>query len=123
MLESHPRSALRATRGMQERNTVTAIVRDDDRGLGTDHLREVELDELFVSGQAVAPPARLIREPVAGEVQCADAEPRAEVVGSLKPVDAAGGPAMYEQQHRRVAVADLDVKYLDRGGVLLRWPP
>jgi hypothetical protein len=45
---------------MHERHAVTAIVRDDQSRLGADDFREVELNELLVPGEAVAPPLRLV---------------------------------------------------------------
>jgi hypothetical protein len=81
---------------MQKRHAVTAIVRDDHASLGADHLRQVELNKLLVPGEAVAPPLRLVREPIAREVQRADAESPAQRAGDLKPVDAAGRPAVDE---------------------------
>jgi hypothetical protein len=62
---------------MHERHAVTAVVRDDHASLGAQHLRYVELEELGVAREAVAPPLRLVREPVAREVQRADTESRA----------------------------------------------
>jgi hypothetical protein len=51
---------------MQKRNAVPAIVRDYRPGIGADHLRQVELDELL-SRQAAPPPPRLVGESIAGE--------------------------------------------------------
>ena len=123
MLKPHCRPAFGTTGSMDKRHAVTTIVRDDHTSLGADHLRHVELDELRVSREAVAPPLWLGREPVAREVQRADAESGAELIGDLEPVDAAGGPAVYEQQHRSAGIADLNVEYLNRRGALLRRLP
>src|SRR5207248_3127890 len=108
---------------MQQRHAVTAIVRDDHSRLGADDLREVELNELLVPGEAVAPLLRLVREPVAREVQRANPESPAQLAGDLKPVDAASGPAVDEQQHRSAGIAHLHVEYLNPRGVPLRRPP
>src|SRR5262249_51345382 len=102
---------------------VTAIVRDDHSRLGADDLREVELNKLLVPGEAVAPPLRLVREPVAREVQRTDTESPAQRAGDLEPVDAAGGPALDEQQYRGAGIAHLHVEDLHRRGVPLRRPP
>src|SRR5262249_31447255 len=84
---------------------------------------EVELDEFLIAPEAVAPPLRLVRESVAREVQRADPESCAQLPGHVKPVDAAGGPAVDEQQHRSARVAELNVENLNRTGVLRRRPP
>src|SRR5512132_2403753 len=60
---------------------------------------------------------------MAREVHRADAEPPAELVGDLEPVDAGGGPAVYQQQHRSVGIAHLDVEHLDRRGTVIRRTP
>src|SRR5262245_54820505 len=99
---------------MEKRDAVTAIVRDYHDGLGTDDLGYVVLDQLHVSSEAVAPPRRLVREPIAWEVQCADAEARAELIRDLEPIDAAGRPAVNEQHHRSVGVTDLNMENFDR---------
>ena len=109
------RPAVRAPGGVQQRHAVAAIVRDDHAGGGAEHRRQVVLDQLRVPAEAVAPARRLGGEPVAGKVQRADAEPRAERAGHRVPVDAAGRPAMHEQQHRRGRIAELDVEDVDRG--------
>src|SRR5215469_11498531 len=102
MLELRRRSALSATDGMEERHAVATIVRDHHRSVGAHQLTQVELDELFVSSQTVAPPVRLVRESIAREVERAHAERRAQLLSDLEPVDAASRPAMDEQQHGSV---------------------
>lgn len=97
VLKSHRRPALRAPRGVQKSNAVPAIVCNYHAGIGADHLRQVELDELFISRQAVTPPLRHIGESITGEVRCADPESRAQLVSCGRPVEAAGRPAMNEQ--------------------------
>ena len=59
----------------------------------------------MTSRPVIAPPLRLVREPVAREVQRADPESPARLAGDLEPVDAAGGPAVDEQQHRSAGIA------------------
>src|SRR5262249_7738247 len=108
---------------MQQRHAVTAIVRDDHSRLGADDLREVELNELLVPGKAVAPPLRLVREPVAREVQRADTEPPAQRAGDFQPAPAPGRPAADWKQHRSAGIAHLHLEYLHRTGVPLRRLP
>src|SRR5262249_46211008 len=65
----------------------------------------------------------LAGEPVAREIQRADTESGAQRPGHVEPVDAAGGPAVDEQQHRSARVAELDVENLNRHGVFRRRLP
>ena len=76
--------------------------------------RQVVVQQLGVAPQAVTPPARLVGEPEAGEVEHAHAVARAQLLGDLEPVDAARREAVHERQDRRVRVAELHVEDVSR---------
>ena len=119
MVDRHARPALRRVRRVDERDAVAPVVGHDDDSLGSDDLREVVVEQRGVAPQVVAPAARLVGEPVAGEVDQAHAEAPAQPLGHLEPVDAACRKPVHEREDRCLGGPELHVEDLHRRRALV----